>query len=223
MFFVKGKIMANLDSKQFAPGVSVAEFATQTHFEGHAASLIEAGVINEQWLPGFPGNQKTCVTVVLDSDGNGFVAPPKSSAERCEGDFGYLRIFKSGNNFRVCKNKPWQERERYYAERRAACTSETWQINKELVIQQRDFPREWKQCVVQEARRAENLAKGIACFTGFPDIELSDADRKTILEAVDHLVLTINSTTPFLRQAKESDGNVIRLADHAHRGMRKAG
>ena len=215
--------MATSDFKQFAPGVYVAEYDTQTCFEGHAEPLITAGVIKMHWLPGYPGNQKTSVIVVFDADGNGTVAPPKSCVERCEGDFGYLRIFKSGNNFRVSKNKPRQERERYYAERRAACTSETWQINKELVIQQRDFPREWKQCVVQEARRAENLAKGIACFTGFPDIELSDADRKKILEAVDHLILTINSTTPFLKQAKESYGNVIRLADHAHRGMRKAG
>ena len=215
--------MARLDSKQYAPGVVLNERDDRSHFEGHADALIAAGVIKQEWLPGAPGNQVGSVLVVFDVHGNGIIAPPRSRIAQCEGDFGFLKVINSGNLFHVHKYQPKKDRERHEAARLAACTAETWQINKELAKPQRDYLGEWKTGVVNEARRAENLAKGTACFTGFPDVALTETDRRSILAAVDNLIKAINGTTPFVKQAKQTDGNVIRLADRAHCGMRKAG
>lgn len=214
--------MSRSDSKQYAPGVKVVECDSFDDFEGHAAPLMAAGVIKKHWLPGEPGNGKGATLVVFDAEGDGIVAPPKSRGEKCEGDFGYLKILKSGNLFHVRKYRPKMERERREAARLAACTNETWRISKDLALQRRDYPAEWKYGAVNEARRVENLVNGLACFDGFPDVALAETDRRSILDALAHLIKTINASTPFVKKAIQTDGNVIRLADRVRQGMRKA-
>lgn len=215
--------MAMYNSKQYAPGVEFSEGECTTVFEGRAAPLVAAGVIKQSWLPGEPGNAKSSTSVVLDGEGNGIVLPPKSRGKKCDVGFGYLQIRKSGSLFRVIRGKTKKDKERQEAERLAARASETWAISKELSRQQRDYAGEWKRGTALKAREVGNLANGTACFSGLPNIELGETDRKAILEAVDRLVVAINQSAPFVKPAKQVDDNVIRLADHAHRGMRQTG
>ena len=206
---------------QFAPGVELEEYYDRSVFNGTPSALVAAGVLKQGWLPGEPGNQKTTANIVLDAEGSGVVLPSHSQVKKCEGDFGFLRIWKSGNLIHVHKFRPREEREQKEAENRVSCTKETWQVHKDFSTQQRDFPGEWKGAVAYELERITNLVNGRAVYEGFPDIEMTEEDRRAIHEAAAHLVSAIKSSTPFVRPSRQATGNVICLADLAHRGMRK--
>ena len=207
---------------QFAPGVELEEYDYCSFFNGTPSALVAAGVLKQGWLPGEPGNQKSSANIVLDAEGNGVVLPPRSRVEKCEGDFGFLRIWKSGSRLRVQKQRPREEREQKEAENRVSCTKETWQVHKDFSTQQRDFPGEWKGAVAYEVERITNLVNGRAFYEGLPDIEMTEEDRRAVLAAAGQLVSAIKSISPFVKTSKQATGNVICLADLAHRGMRKS-
>lgn len=215
--------MSNRGFATYAPGVLYEESDTSIHFKGRAESLVAAGVVKHEWIPGQLDNAKSMTSIVLDAEGSGVVQPRNTRRNPDGTEFGSVYITKSGSLFHVLRCKSKKDREAAEAMRNSACARETWQISKDLHREERHFPSEWKQALTGETKRIEDLVKGRMVYSGFPDIDLSDIDRKAILDAIDNLKEAISSSTPFVKKAAQTNGNVISLADRAHSGLRATG
>lgn len=100
--------MANRDdtAKLYATGVTVEELYWVRIFKGSEASLVEAGLVESEWLPGKPGSNKGSITVVFE-DGKARLLVGKGRGTK-RGD--YINIMRTG------KDRYWVSKRRSHAE-----------------------------------------------------------------------------------------------------------
>lgn len=211
--------MANNDSsQQYAPGVTIEwEGVCNASYVGKAAALIACGLVQQDWLPGMPGNGKGSQGLIFLEDGSAQLLKPRSQFRFFDIGFGGLQIRASGSLYHVRKIWSTAEAEVRKQAFEAKTAQETWQMAKQAHAQA-ELPQRWKDGVLYHVDQAEKLIDGRLVFTDFPDIGIGIRDIEAAKQAFAELRNVLTWATPRIKD-KLQINNVVSLSAAAFRCM----
>lgn len=97
--------------KYHAPGVTVREYQHAQYFNGSEDALVDAGVVQREWLPGQPGNNKYSVRLVLEGDKYRMLTNRYERVADESAEISIKRLKKDG--YQVNKPRSASEKERF--------------------------------------------------------------------------------------------------------------
>lgn len=193
---------SNNTAKLSALGVKVEEFHWGEIFKGSEAALVASGLVQSEWLPGKPGNNKTSNVVVFE-DGKTRVLVGMG---RSTGDHISIK--------RLAKDRYEVYKDYSEAEIESRNLKEAWKLAK--LARERDYLAEWKTNVIALTNNIEELAEGKRVFTGYPEIKLSSYSLEKVRNAIANLTLAIEEAKPYSADI-EAKSNVISIRGEAYR------
>lgn len=199
---------SNNTAKLSTLGVKVEEFHWGEIFNGSEAALVAAGLVQSEWLPGKPGNNKISNVVVFeDGKARVLVGRGRSTGDR-------VNIKRTAKD----RYEVWKEYSEDEIESRNL--KDAWKLAK--LTRERDYLAEWKTNVISLTRNIEELAEGKSVFTGFPEIKLSAYSLEKVKNAVANLALVIEQATPHSTDVEVKSNNVISIRGEAYRYFQQA-